>query len=147
MSGSGRLGKNSEAGLKLLSVLSAETERRIVVQKDGVVTVFVGAESTDAIEIDDGGAVDAAEQRRVEVLFKVREAATEQVRARADMQCGVVVGSFDPVDLGERDEIDLTGRLDGEPIELARMVFAEFDLLLARESARSKRALSKGLRR
>src|SRR6185437_11539803 len=129
-SASGCLGENSEAGLKLLAILSAEAESRVVVQKNSVVTVLIGPQAADAIEVNDGRPVDATEQRRVEVPLEIRQAATEQMRACAEVQRRIIVGSFDPVDLGERDKSDLARGLDGETIELARVVFAKFDLLL-----------------
>src|SRR5581483_9523609 len=104
-----RFRENAEAGLELLAVFAAESKCSVVVEQDGVVAVFVGAETADAIEIDDCGAMDAAEECGVEVLFEIGEAAAEQVRARADVQRGVVVGGLDPVDLREINKGNLSG--------------------------------------
>ena len=64
------------------------------------------------------------------ILLEFRDAAAQHVRSLSDVEAGVVVGGFDPIDLGGSQERDLTGALDGEAIELSRVIFAEFDFLL-----------------
>ncbi len=78
----------------------------------------------DAIEIDDGRTVDAAEDGWVQVLFEFGYAATQHVGSLSDVQAGVVVGGFDPIDLGDSQERDTAGALDGEAIQFSRLIFA-----------------------
>src|ERR1700761_3077809 len=67
------------------------------------------------------------------------------MRACTEVQRGIIIGSFDPVDFGERDEGDLAGRLDGESVEIARVILAEFDLLLCAREGEIKTRVVKGL--
>ena len=83
----------------------------------------------------------------VEVLFEFGDAAAQHVRSRADVQAGVVVGGFDPVDLGDVEERDCPALLMARRSSLRGVIFASSIFCLARSRARSKRALSNGLRR
>ena len=54
----------------------------------------------DAIEVDDGRTVDAAEDGGVQILLEFRDTAAQHVRSLGDVEAGVVVGCFDPIDFG-----------------------------------------------
>jgi len=58
----------------------------------------------DAVDVDDGGAVDAEEVAAVELLFDLIHRLAEEVGGGAGVQSHVVVGGFDPVDLGGVDD-------------------------------------------
>ena len=85
----------------MLAMTSAQAEPDFVFEQNFVFAFFVEGQAADAIEIDDGGAVDAAEDGGVEVLFEFGYAAAQHVSAVADVQAGVVVCGFDPIDLGD----------------------------------------------
>ena len=52
------------------------------------------------------------------------------MRSRSDVQARVVVGSLDPIDLGDSDERDLSGALDGQALQFSWKIFAKHDLSL-----------------
>ena len=55
--------------------------------------------------------------RPIQFAFEIRHASPKQVRPLADMQAGVIVGGFDPVDLGGAQEHHASGALDYQAIE------------------------------
>lgn len=115
--------------MQLLSIASAQAESGLVFEEHFVLAVFAEGEAADAIEVDDGGAVDAAEDGWVQVLFELRDAAAQHVRALSYVEAGVVVGCFDPIDLGGFQERDLAGVFDDDALEFSRESFAEGDFL------------------
>src|SRR5271163_5280738 len=52
------------------------------------------------------------------------------MRPRSYMQASVIVGGFDPVNLGDFHECDPAGTLDGQTLHLSRQISAMDDLLL-----------------
>ena len=78
----------------------------------------------DAIEVDDGRTVDAAEGGRIKILLQFRYAAAQHVGSLSDVEAGVVVGGFDPIDLGGSQERDTAGALDDEAIQFSWEIFA-----------------------
>ncbi len=83
-------------------------------------TVITEFQTADAFQIHNCGPVNAAETSRVEIFFQLRHATPKQVRFCAHVKTCVIVCGFDPIDLGNVDERDLTGTLDGETIEYLR---------------------------
>jgi hypothetical protein len=92
---------NAEAALQLLAMTSAQAEPDFVFEEYLVFAVFVEGKAVDAIEVDDGGAVDATEDSGIEILFEFGYAAAQHVSALADVEAGVVVGGFDPIYFGD----------------------------------------------
>ena len=68
----------------------------------------------DAVDVDDGGAVDAEEVAAVELRFDLLHGLTQQVRGGAGVQRHVVVGGFDPVDLRGVEDDRFLARWDQE---------------------------------
>src|SRR5580698_5201366 len=83
----------------------------------------------DAIQVDDGRTVDAAKDGRIKILFEFGYAAAQHVGSLSDVQAGIVVGGFDPIDLGGSQERDTAGALDDEAIQFSWEIFASFNLL------------------
>lgn len=54
-------GVDSEAVFELFAIASTEPQLCVVAEDDIVSAVFADAKSGDAVEVDDGGAMDAAE--------------------------------------------------------------------------------------
>lgn len=62
------------------------------------------ADFADEIDVDNGGAVDADEERGIERGGELFDGFTEQEGFCADVDAGVVVSGFDPFDFGDVDE-------------------------------------------
>src|SRR5215469_3700183 len=102
----------SHAFLQLLAVTSAQTNAQPVIEENLVFPVFAKLQPADVLEIHDAGAMNAAELLRVEILFEICHAAPHQMAPRTDVQTGVVIGSFNPIDLGGSHERDCSGTPD-----------------------------------
>jgi hypothetical protein len=68
----------------------------------------------DAVDVDDGGAVDAEEVAAAELRFDLLHRLPEQMRGGAGVEGDVVVGGFDPVDLRGVDDDRFLARRDQE---------------------------------
>src|SRR5215469_17060948 len=91
----------SHAFLQLLAVTSAQTNTQPGIEENLVFPVFAKLQPADVLEIHDAGAMNAAELLRIEILFEICHAAPYQMAPRTDVQTCVVIGSFNPIDLGD----------------------------------------------
>src|SRR5580693_9889417 len=98
--------------LQLLAVPTAQAQSYSMIEEHVVVAIGVQLEPTHAIEVDDRRAMDPAKDGRVQLLIEIREAAPQKMGFSTHMQAGVIVGGFDPIDIGRLDERNPPGALD-----------------------------------
>ena len=72
-----------------------------------VLTVFVDFYAFDSVEVDNARTVNSAKLILRELSFQFEHAAAQQVGLLSDVQTGVVVGGFNPVNVGQFYEPDL----------------------------------------
>ena len=72
----------------------------------------------DALDVDDGGAVNSDEVARIKFLGEGLHCFTDIVSAAGDMKPNVVSFGADPVDVGDRDENDASIDEDGQALEV-----------------------------
>ena len=89
---------------QLVAVAAAQPKLRAVLQHDDVLAVRVRQEFFDARAVDDGGAVDAQEDLRVELRFERVHRFAQQVRLPPRVQPRVAALGFDPVNLLSLDK-------------------------------------------
>src|SRR5947209_18714648 len=100
--------------LERLATAAAEAQFRSVLEDQRAVAAEQRVHFADAVEVDDGGSMDAEELARVELLFDVLHRLAEQMRALAGVQGDVIAGGFDPVDLAGFDDDALSSRRNEE---------------------------------
>ena len=93
-----------------------------MVEEHVVVAIGVQLEAAHAIKVDDRRAMDPAKYGRVQLLIEIREAAAQKMGFSTHMQAGIIVGSFDPIDVRRLDEGNSPGALDNEAIHFAGAV-------------------------
>ena len=93
-----------------------------MIEEHVVVTIGVQLEPAHAIEVDDRRAMDPAKDRRVQFLIEIREAAAQKMGFSTHMEARIVVGGFDPIDVGRFDEGNSPGALDSEAIHFAGLL-------------------------
>src|SRR5215469_730398 len=103
----------SHAFLQLLAVTSAQTNTQPGIEENLVFPVFAKLQTADMLEIHDAGAMHAAEQPRIEICH----ATPYQMTLGTDVQTCVVIGSFNPIDLGGSHERDCPGTPDDHAFE------------------------------
>src|SRR5882724_4025213 len=86
------------------------------VEVDVVFAILTEFQAPHALQPDDGRAVNSTKQSRIQLLLEVGHAAAQEMAFRPHVQAGIVVGSFNPVDLGGLQEQDLTSALDRETL-------------------------------
>jgi hypothetical protein len=94
----------SEARLQLLAITATQAEHNSAFQQHAVFSLLVELETADAIQIHDRRSMNGAKQHRVQILLQFRDTPAQQVDPLPYMQSGVVIGSFDPIDLRQPDE-------------------------------------------
>ena len=79
----------------------------------------------DAVDVDDGAAVDPDELLRIQLRLEVGHRIPNQMRLFADVQAHVIARGFTPVDVGGPDEVHAAAGLDDQPVD-ARLAAADF---------------------
>ena len=79
--------------------VTAHPQLLAILQQDHVVAVKPGLDFTDAVNVDDGRAVDAREVARIKLPVQGRERGANLVAALAHMQAAVVSFRLNPIDL------------------------------------------------
>src|SRR5690348_2374799 len=87
----------AEVALERVAPGSGEGEVGAGAEDQVGVAVRGGVELGDAVELDEGGSVNAAETFGVELLFERGQRFAQQVLAGADVQGDVVVRGFHPI--------------------------------------------------
>src|SRR5271170_3165627 len=72
----------------------------------------------NAMQVNDGGAVDANEIARIEFFHQCLQGFSYVVDAARDVEPGVVVFGFNPVNIGDGDENDTAARGDGKALRV-----------------------------
>src|ERR1700691_551939 len=121
---------SAEAELQFLAVAPAQAEAGAVFEHNSVFAVRAKFHPAYTGEVDDGRAMDTAKDGGIQSLLESRHTAAQQVGAWANVQARVVVGSLDPVDLGDLYEPDLPHAFDGQALQFSRQIFAVLDSLL-----------------
>ena len=101
-----------------------------MIEEHVVVTIGVQLESAHAIEVDNCGAMDPAKDSRVQFPIEIREAASQKMGFSAHMQARIIIGGFDPVDVGRLEEGNSSKALDREAIHFAWLLQAAYDSFL-----------------
>src|SRR5580704_1891241 len=93
-----------------------------MIEEHVVVAIGVQLEPAHAIEVDDRRAMDPAENTGVQLLIEIREAAAQKMGFSTHMQACIIIGGFDPIDVGRLDEGNSSGALDSEAIHFAGLL-------------------------
>src|SRR5207249_4470665 len=80
----------AERLLQLAAVAAAQGEARAVLQDDDVLPVEHGLHLAYAFDVDERGAVDAYEARRVNLRFETADRLAQEIRGRPRVQAHVV---------------------------------------------------------
>ena len=97
---------------------AADGELRSVVEHGDVAIFAVGLDAGDAFEVDDVGAMDAEEARRVEGGFEAGDGLLLQVLFAVGAEGDVVVLRFGVIELGDRNDENSGAVADGDAIEI-----------------------------
>src|SRR6185369_17842764 len=87
-----------------------------VMQQHDVLAAEGRVQLLDAVDVDDGGAVDANELDGIELRLDVAHRSSHEVRLGADVQADVVPRRLAPVDVVRAHEIDASTGLDDEAV-------------------------------
>ena len=82
----------------------AHTKAMTVVEDNGSLGAAFTDDFTDMVDVDDGGAVHADEFFGIERDGQLLDGLADEEALGADVETGVVVGGFDPLDVGGCDE-------------------------------------------
>src|SRR6202008_3450192 len=105
------------ASRNFLTITAAQPEPSAIGEREFVFPIAVEAQLSYTIQVDDGRAMDAAEPGRIKVGFQFVHATAHEVNFRADVQRGIVVGCFDPINVSRREEQDAARAFDREAIQ------------------------------
>src|SRR5258705_6828939 len=113
---------NAQARLQLLAITPAQPKLRSIVQQNVILTILVKLQTANPIKLNDRRTVNPAEDRLIQLLFKLRHAAAQEMGSRPHMQAGVIVRRLDPIDLGSLQKRNLPRALDREPLQRRRRI-------------------------
>ncbi len=121
--------------------VAAGCELLAVVEHDNRVTTEPGLNLFDALDVDDGGAMDAAEASRVQLRLKCRHRFPDEMSDAAGMQADVVVFGFDPINVIRLEQNDAAIRFDRDAFDVSSaVIFLSGRLLLVQQCEMASQA-------
>jgi len=97
-------GSGAAGGEEVLPADFAHAEAVAVVEDDGAFGAAFADDFANVVDVNDGGAVDADEFFGIEGDGELLDGFANEEAFGADVKAGVVVGGFDPFDVGGGDE-------------------------------------------
>src|SRR4029077_2151435 len=111
--------RSAQEVLDLVTVGARELQLVPALEREEIFPVHMGAQAPHQAQVDDGGAVHALEELRVEDLLELLHCAAQDMRVTAGMDAHVIPGSVDPLDRGHRDAQRLAALADRQPLRAA----------------------------
>ncbi len=90
--------------MQLPSIAPTQSQRIPVVELYAVLPVFAQFEAPDPIEIHDSRTMNPAKRRLIKISIQIGHAAADEMRSWSNVQTGIVVRSFNPIDLRDFQE-------------------------------------------
>src|SRR5262249_26135881 len=110
--------RGPEDFLDPLSVGAAEGQFRAVAQDDDMVAVEQGLDLADALDVDNGRAMDAQETLRVDTTLQGVHRLAQEMGFGTDVQTQVVARRLDPVNLLHLQKEDPPARFDDQSLQV-----------------------------
>ena len=101
----------------MLAISSAQPNSGAIVQHDFVFAILGEFEPLHALKVHDARSMHAAEQVRIQILLQFGHASAQQMSFCSNVQASVVIGGFDPIDLGSLQEANFSSAPDYDALE------------------------------